>query len=61
MLITVPDCHPKPPKKKNLETKHILFRFVINTITRDIYSDQLSTAEVDKAGAFENFPKSSQT
>jgi hypothetical protein len=52
MLIAVPDCRPKTPKKENIETKHILCRIVINTITRDIFSDQLSAAEVDKSGVF---------
>ncbi len=43
MLIMVSDCHPKTPKQKNKETKHILRRIVINTITRD-------RSDVDRTG-----------
>ncbi len=52
MLITVPDCHPKTPKKESGNETY----YFASYSTRDIYSDQLSTAEVYKAGAFENFP-----
>jgi hypothetical protein len=40
-LKAVSDCHPKTPKKYRNET---LCRIVINTITRDMFSNQLSTA-----------------
>jgi hypothetical protein len=50
MLKAVPDCHPKTPKKYRNET---LCRSVINTITRDMFSDQLSTVGMDKSDVFQ--------
>jgi len=50
MLNAVPDCHPKTPKKYRNET---LCRIVINTITRDTFSDQLSNVEMDKSNVFQ--------
>ncbi len=50
MLNAVPDCHPKTPKKYRNET---LCCIVINTITRDTFSDQLLTADMDKPNVFQ--------
>ncbi len=55
MLNAVPDCHLKTPKKYRNET---LYRILINTITRDAFSDQLSTAEMDKSNVFKSQVKS---
>ncbi len=52
MLIAILYCNRKTLYKKNMETKRVLYSFLINTVARDIVSDRLSTAEVDTSSVF---------